>query len=83
MPQSLSKVTIHLVFSTRNRGRCLHDEGLRKELYAYMASILRDNVDSPSLLINGVDDHLHALVSLSRKFAIMKVIEEAKTETSK
>jgi putative transposase len=30
-----------------------------------------------------MEDHLHALVSLCRKFAVMKVIEEAKTETSK
>lgn len=56
---------------------------LREDLYAYMATILRDNVDSPALLINGVEDHIHGLVSLSRKFSIMKVIQEAKTETSK
>ena len=48
-----------------------------------MSTILRDNVDSPALLINGVEDHVHGLVILSRKFAIMKVIQEAKTETSK
>jgi putative transposase len=73
MPQSLAKVTIHIVFSTKNRERDLQDSELRKELYAYMATILRDNVDSPALLINGVDDHVHGLVLLSRKFAIMKV----------
>ena len=83
MPQSLAKVAIHIVFSTKNREPHLHDSDLWKELYAYMATILRDNVDSPALLINGVDDHVHGLVLLSRKLAIMKVIEEAKTETSK
>ena len=83
MPQSLAKVAIHIVFSTKNRRRWLKDAALRKELYAYMATILRDNVDSPVLLINGVDDHIHALCLLSRKFAIMKVIEEMKTETTK
>ena len=83
MPQSLAKFTIHIVFSTKNRVSYLQDSGLRKELYAYMATILRDNVDSPAVLINGVEDHIHGLVLLSRKFAIMKVIEKAKTETSK
>ena len=83
MPQSLARVTIHIVFSTKNREAWLTDAELRNELYAYMATILRDSVDSPPLLINGVEDHVHALVFLSRKFAIMKVIEEAKTETSK
>jgi REP element-mobilizing transposase RayT len=75
MPQSLAKVAIHIVFSTKNREPHLHDSDLWKELYAYMATILRDNVDSPALLINGVDDHVHGLVLLSRKFAIMKVID--------
>lgn len=83
MPQSLSKVAIHIVFSTKNRQRLLMDATLRDELYAYMSKILRDNVDTPALLINGVEDHVHALCVLSRKFAIMNVIQEAKTETTK
>jgi REP element-mobilizing transposase RayT len=48
-----------------------------------MATILRDNVDSPALIINGVEDHLHVLVRLSRRFAVMKIVQECKTETSK
>ena len=48
-----------------------------------MATILRNNVDSPAILINGVEDHVHVLGLLSRKFAIMDVVQEAKTETSK
>ena len=83
MPQSLSKVAIHIVYSTKNREPFLRDPDLRKELYAYMAVILRENVDSPALLLNGVEDHIHGLVVLSRKFATMKVLEESKKETSK
>ena len=83
MPQSLAKITIHIVFSTKNRESCLKDPKLRKALYAYMATILHDNVDSPALLINGAEDHVHGLVLLSRKFAIMRVIQEVKTETTK
>ena len=44
---------------------------------------MRDNVDSPALIINGMEDHVHALIRLSRKFAVMKVIQESKVETSK
>ena len=55
MSQSLSKVIIHIVFSTKNRERFLGDPGMRRDLCAYMAVILRDNVDSPALLINGVE----------------------------
>ncbi len=83
MAQSLAQIYVHIVFSTKGRKPWLRDEGLRDQLYAYMATILRDNVDSPALIINGVADHVHLLVRLSRRFAVMKVLQESKTETSK
>ena len=83
MSQSLAQIYIHIVYSTKDRKPWLRDEDLQSQLYAYMATILRDNVDSPALIINGVEDHIHALVRLSRKFAVMKVIQESKVETSK
>jgi REP element-mobilizing transposase RayT len=83
MPQSLAKVLVHIVYSTKGRVPWLKDEEIRQRLYAYKATILRDNVDTPALMIGGVEDHIHALCLLSRKFAIKDVIEEAKTETTK
>ncbi|GAA4452527.1 transposase [Novipirellula rosea] len=83
MPQSLSKVAIHLVFSTKHRHPVLKPRSLCDELYAYMATILRDNVDSPAIIIGGVEDHIHALFLLSRNFAMKDVVQQAKTETSK
>lgn len=83
MPQSLAKITIHLIFSTKGRVPYFQDSDFRGELYAYMATIFRAKVDSPALLINGVEDHMHALVLLSRKYALMKVVQQVKTETTK
>src|SRR5260221_5238457 len=83
MPQSLARVLIHIVYSTKGRVPWLKDEEIRRQLYAYKATILRDNVDTPALIIGGVEDHIHALCLLSRKFAIKDVIEESKTETTK
>jgi REP element-mobilizing transposase RayT len=82
MPQSLAKVIVHIVFSTKNRTPWLRDVDLRKELYAYQGTILK-KIDSPALLINGVEDHIHILCLLSRKVAIMDLVQEVKTETSK
>lgn len=82
MPQSLAKVIVHLVYSTKNRTPWLKAPNLRTELYAYNATILK-NVDSPALLIGGVEDHVHILALLSRRHAIMDVVQESKTETSK
>ncbi len=83
MPQSLAKVLVHIVYSTKGRRPWLQTEEIRKQLYAYNAVILRDNVDTPALIIGGAEDHIHALCLLSRKFAIKDVIEESKTETTK
>ncbi|MCI0485680.1 MAG: transposase [Blastocatellia bacterium] len=83
MPQSLAKVLVHIVYSTKRRHPWLRDEEIRRQLYAYKATILRNNVDTPALIIGGFEDHIHALCLLSRKFAIKDVIEEAKTETTK
>lgn len=83
MPQSIAKVPVHIVYSTKNRKPYLDSPELRPELYAYKATILKQNVDSPAIIIGGVEDHIHALCLLSRKFPIMKVVEEMKKETSK
>jgi REP element-mobilizing transposase RayT len=83
MPQSLAKVLVHIVYSTKGRRPWLQAEEIRNQLYAYNAVILRDNVDTPALIIGGAEDHIHALCLLSRKFAIKDVIEESKTETTK
>ena len=83
MPQSVARVAIHLVFSTKLRKPWLRDPGLRVDLHKYMATIMRDNVDSPALIINSVEDHVHALFLLSRKVPLMRIVGETKTETSK
>ena len=81
MPQSLSSILIHLIFSTKNREPFLMPE-IEVELYPYMASIFKA-LKSPALIINGTSDHLHTLFSLSRVVTIAELVEEVKTESSK
>jgi len=83
MSQSLAKVIVHIVYSTKNRIQWLKDKDLRAELYAYNASILSKSMDCPVILINGTADHIHILSLLSRRFSIMDVVKKSKTETSK
>jgi putative transposase len=83
MSQSLSNVIVHIIYSTKNRKPWLKEASLREELHAYSATVLKNEVDSPAIIINGVEDHIHILCKLSRKYAIMDVIKASKTETSK
>lgn len=47
-----------------------------------MAATLK-NYDSPALLINSVADHVHILLRLSKNYALAKVVEEVKKQSSK
>ena len=42
-----------------------------------------ERLNSPAILINGLEDHVHILCLLSRSIAIKDLIEESKTSTSK
>src|SRR6267154_4283081 len=81
MPQSLSAILIHLVFSTKNR-EPLITPAIETELHPYMAKIFRE-LKSPSLTIDGTSDHLHILFSLGRVIKVADLVEEVKTESSK
>src|SRR6266851_1049443 len=81
MPQSLSAILTHLIFSTKNREPFITPE-IEPELHPYIASIFRA-MKSPSLAIDGTADHIHILFSLSRIITVAKLVEEVKTESSK
>lgn len=82
MPQSLAKILLHIVFSTKLRKPFLKNHQVRGELHAYTIGVL-EALESPSLAINSVEDHIQILCLMSRKIALMKLIEEIKTSTSK
>ncbi len=81
MPQSLSSILVHLIFSTKNR-EPLISLAIEQELHPYMATIFREH-NSPSLIIDGTSDHLHILFALSRTIAVADLVEEVKTGSSK
>ena len=81
MPQSLSRILIHLVFSTKNRERVL-TRAIQTELHPYLAGTL-DNIECPSLQAGGVEDHVHLFFGLSRTRTVADVVETVKTSSSK
>jgi REP element-mobilizing transposase RayT len=81
MPQSFSNNFVHIVFSTKYRTPFLH-EGIRDRMFAYMGGIC-NQFESCPIIIGGYTDHVHLLVNLSRKIALMKFAEEVKTHSSR
>jgi putative transposase len=81
MPQSLARLHVHLIFSTKRRERRLADT-VRASLHAYMATVLQ-NIECPAVLINSVEDHVHILFELARTVPVSQAVEEVKKSSSK
>ena len=81
MSQSLAKILIHLIYSTKNREPVLGDD-IHDELHRYSAGILKE-LESPAILINSVEDHVHILYSHSKNYSPSKIVEEVKKGSSK
>ncbi len=81
MPQSLSNIPIHIIWSTKDRQPFIKPE-IETELFRYMASIFRE-YESPAPVINGTENHVHILSILSRKITVAKLVEMVKKGSSK
>ena len=80
MPQSLSAILVHVIFSTKNREPLIRPE-IEAELFPYIATICQ-SAKSPALIINGTMDHIHMLVNLHRRASVAGLIEEVKSSSS-
>ncbi len=81
MSQSLAKILLHAVFSTKDRFPFLQNAAIREEMHAYLGGIL-ENLDCHSTAVGGVSDHVHLLFSLTRVDAVADVIKELKRSSS-
>ena len=81
MAQSLAKIIVHTVFSTKERRPFLRDKMLREELHRYLGGILV-NHDCQPLIIGGVEDHVHILSTLARTCQASEMVKEAKRGSS-
>ena len=81
MPQSLSQVYVHLVFSTKDRAGLI-PANIQTRLHAYVAGTL-NAIGCPAVQVGGMPDHIHILFRLSRTVTISDVVKNAKVESSK
>jgi len=80
MSQSLSKIYVHLIFSTKHREPLLMSS-VRAPLHSYLATVL-NNQECPALKVGGTGDHAHCLFRLSKNLALAKAVEKVKTSSS-
>jgi len=81
MPQSLSNILIHLIWSTKNRYPWL-SPGMREKTHAFLAGAVR-HMDCEAYRVGGMADHVHLAVRLSRTLSVADLVKEVKTASSK
>ncbi|HZE73590.1 MAG TPA: transposase [Pyrinomonadaceae bacterium] len=77
MPQSLSAVYIHLVFSTKERQPFLRDESLRHDLHSFLGGTSK-TLHCPTIIVGGVEDHVHLLSRFGRTITQAEWVKELK-----
>lgn len=81
MPQSLSYVLVHVVFSTGERRPWL-SEAIRPGMHVHLASGINRS-DNICVRVGGVADHVHVALFLSRVESLARVVERMKVSFSK
>jgi REP element-mobilizing transposase RayT len=71
-----TQILYHIVFSTKNRTRCLTKER-RPEVFKYIAGVLK-NQNCQVNQINGVEDHVHILASLHPTVSLSSLVKDIK-----
>ena len=81
MPQSLSKVYVHIAFSTKERHPFI-DDNIKHELWSYIGGIC-DGLECNPVRVGGHHDHVHICCLLSRKLTQVTLLETVKRDSSK
>ena len=81
MAHTYSSNRIHVIFSTKERRRCISRE-IQPRVWGYMAGIAR-NHGFEAIKIGGVEDHVHVLLLLPPTIPLSKAVQILKGSTSK
>ncbi len=81
MSQSLSEIYLHVIFSTKYREPVLH-KTIQPDMWSYIGSMCNKLACLP-VKVGGYYDHVHILCRLSKKIAVMKLLDEVKKASCK
>ncbi|MDB5340053.1 MAG: transposase [Planctomycetaceae bacterium] len=77
MPQSLTSIYVHLIFSTKDRQPFLDDLQVRTNLHTYLGGV-SNRLECPTIVVGGVQDHIHLLGHLGRTISPAEWVKELK-----
>ena len=81
MPQSLARILLHLIFSTKNREPNFADPVYRREVHAYLAATA-SHLACPAICVGGAADHVHVVCSLGRSLSVATIVAKLKVSSN-
>lgn len=81
MPTSYCHLTVHIIFSTKERYRFITNE-IKDALQHYIGGII-NNHNGQSIIIGGTDDHAHILCLMPKEMSIADFVRSIKSNSSK
>lgn len=80
MANTYSQIYIQIVFAVQGRQNLLAKEW-RQEVFKYMSGIIKNKGQKP-IIVNGVEDHVHAFVGLKPAMALSDLVRDIKNNSS-
>src|SRR5215207_9457590 len=81
MADTYSQIYYHVVFAVRNR-ESLVTPALKDDLYRYISGIISSQ-QQRLLIINGMPDHVHILMSCTPNMNLSNLVKEIKEHSTK
>ena len=81
MPQSLCKIYLHIIFHTKTTSPKIDDDDTVR-MFQYIAQLI-NSTGCITVIVGGMNDHIHVLCLLSREVTISHLVEEIKRNSSR
>ena len=81
MPQSLSKIYLHIVFHIKTTSPQI-DESHLERVHSYIGQLV-NSTGCSVIRVGGIGDHVHVLCLLSRNETVSHLVEEIKRNSSR
>ena len=81
MPQSLSKIYLHVIFHIKTTSPAIRPDDLER-VHAYIGQLV-NATGCTNIWTGGVEDHVHCLCMLSREVTVAHLVEELKRNSSR
>ncbi|HEY9533790.1 MAG TPA: IS200/IS605 family transposase [Mucilaginibacter sp.] len=81
MANTYHQIYLHLVFAVKYREAVI-EKDWRSELFAVIGNLINEN-GCKTIIVNGVEDHVHCLVGLKPAISVSDLMKAVKAKSSK